>query len=173
MTQKTRINIAKVANIIIKEFEIDIPIQNMDAIVEQMNGRIVEVSDRFVDETIAKSEVPEVAFVITISSNLSPARRNFSIAQKLGTLFLHMGYMSDWQVWDSLDDQPYNTSTIDSAFEAHQFASHFLMPKPYFLDYVSDHAEDNIVDAKLVGRYFGVTDTVVINHGKWIGGLRW
>lgn len=173
MTQKTRIQIAKAANIIIKEFDIDIPITNIDAIVVQLNGRIIEVSDQFVDDSIAKSETEDADFVITISSNLIPERRNFSIAQKLGTLFLHMGYMSDWEVWDSLDYKSYNTSTVDSAFEAHQFASHFLMPKLHFLDIVGAYAVDDIVDTKRVGNYFGVTDTVVINHGKWIGGLKW
>ena len=74
---------------ILHSFQIPIPIQNIEGLVEKLGGTVQE------DIRCSEGSVEKRgnSFVITVSPFTDEKRRRFTIAHVLGYLFLHMGYM--------------------------------------------------------------------------------
>lgn len=172
MTQKIRDNIAKVANILLEEFQVETPITNIDSVITAMLGEIEEVEGHCLEDAIQKSP-KGMGFVIKLSKCQDLARRNFAIAQELGHAILHLGYLNDWENWDNFASMRNRIGITDQDFEAHEFAAAFLMPKQAYLDYVHAHNEGGKVDIQAMAEYFGVPDGEATNRGKWLGVLQW
>ncbi len=173
MDQRARNYIAKIAEFILKEFEITAPITDIDAVVTRLNGRIHSVDDALVGASVARLEGEDASFVITVSSCQPPVRRTFAIAQEIGHLFLHMGYMSDLELWQTVDSEIALQNYTEKEFQAHEFASNFLMPQKEYLDFVSQHTQDHRIDAYTIAHYFGVSESMATIRGKLIGAIKW
>ncbi|WP_317856337.1 ImmA/IrrE family metallo-endopeptidase [Chakrabartyella piscis] len=173
MDDRTRKSISKIADWIIEQFDIQIPITDMDAAVAKLGGRIEELEGARVSDCVRKGAIDEEAFVISISKYDSVARRNFAVAHEIGHLFLHMGYMSNYEIWDAYDSQTYRIGTTHREFEAHEFASAFLMPQKEFFDCVYANKVDNAVSTDILASYFNVSSGEIVNRGKWLGVLLW
>lgn len=173
MDQRAREYINQTAELILKKLEIQVPITDIDQVVAQLGGRIEAVDGPLRGNRIRRLEGEEEAFVITVMRRQSPYRRRFSIAQELGHLFLHRGYMSDWALWERFDDAMAMEEHAEKEFQANEFAANFLMPKKEYLEFVAKHGENNQIDACYIGEYFGVPESAASIRGKLVGALRW
>lgn len=173
MDKRARDYIAKIAEFVTKEFEIEAPIKDIDRVVILLNGSINSVDDALVKSSVKRLANSDTAFEITVSSCQPEARRTFSIAQEIGHLFLHMGYLSDAELWNSYDSQMAMIGYTEKEFQAHEFASNFLMPQKEYLDFVSLNTSDNRIDAHTIADYFGVSESMATIRGKLIGAIKW
>lgn len=84
MDDATRVYINKVADAVRSTFDVPIPIDNIDSLVNKLSGSIVEKPglDQFYDGTIKK--VGDNSFEIAISPYQDDEIRNFTIAHELG-----------------------------------------------------------------------------------------
>ena len=105
------------------------------------------------------------------------ARRRFSIAHELGHLFLHLGYLIDDDLWESVD------SYIDSVrhrmgyneeeFEAHEFAGSLLMPADEFRFVANQFFADGLYPLEKIAEHFDVSSKAVKVRGCWLGVFSW
>lgn len=172
MDFQTRAYLERIVAIIMETFNIPTPIGNIDDVVAGMNGIIVELPEHPVGNTVAKGH-GDCDFIIYVRKGQRREKRNLAIAQSLGILFLHMGYMTDWARWDSCDHTVYSGSYFQMDFEKDEFACDLLMPRQAFLDYIFQHSENGNVDTYRVSKHFGVPNGVAVKRGKWMGALQW
>ncbi len=172
MVQRTEEAIRKVANIILEEFDIQIPIKDIGVVVTTLNGKIEEIDSNSVVGKIQRRE-EDNGFIIKVSKYQPVDSRNLAIAQELGYLFLHMGYMSDWELWESFNPEEKQTQYTKKEFQAHEFAANLLMPKQQYFDFVYKHQKEGKINPQLIADYFGVPKEEAVNRGKWLGVLTW
>lgn len=158
---------------IIKHYEIQIPIQNIDEVVEKMNG-LIEVNqdtDNISDGSIKKLSD---GFVICVSPYQSAERRKFTIAHELGHLFLHMGYMTNEALWKQQESATYYRNGDSSMeYQANEFAAALLMPKDEYKKIMDYNTCGNMVQTSKIADYFGVSVSAASNRGKFLGYLQW
>ncbi|MFI3227648.1 MAG: ImmA/IrrE family metallo-endopeptidase [Clostridia bacterium] len=163
--------ISKCADIIRENFDIEVPIYDMEQVVNKLNGVIQEVEGYSFENRIIQSE--DGGFIIQLFSKQSRTSRNFTIAQSLGHIFLHMGYMSNQELWDNYDFESRNESLDAIKYDEDEFATSFLMPKKQYMDYVYEQQQSGKIDTFDISRYFNVPNGVAVNRGKWLGALQW
>ena len=131
MNDATRAYIKKVADAVRSTFDAAIPIGNIDSLVNELGGSIVEQPglDQLYDGTIRK--VGEHSFEIAIFPYQCDEIRNFTIAHELGHLFLHMGYLVSKGTWDQQSDGHQFTrfGANEQEQKANEFAAALLMPQ--------------------------------------------
>lgn len=162
------------ANVIREIYSITGPITDIDNIVKKMGGTIVEDSslDSFSDGKIKKTGIS--SFEIAISPLQGEERRNFTIAHELGHLFLHMGFKTNKELWDSQNNITYyRNGNSDLEYQSNEFAAAFLMPQRDYKQIMDQNTVGNIVDTSAVAKFFHVSIDAAANRGKWLGYLRW
>ena len=110
---------------IIDIFKIEMPIKNIDAVVEVLGGSIQT------DTKLYNSGILKMGnrFVIILPMFTNERHRRFAIAQQLGHLYLHMS-RGDMEHWNRLKDNTlYEPTDIKEIYQANEFATAFLMPK--------------------------------------------
>ncbi len=154
-------------------YGIKTPITNIDDIVNKMGGKIIEdsslsLSDGKIRKTGAKS------FEIHLSPFQSPERKTFTIAHELGHLFLHMGFQTSPQKWDSQDNVYfYRNGNSELEYQANEFAAAFLMPQNQYKEIMAKNTEGNMVNTLEIANFFHVSVEAAANRGKWLGYLKW
>lgn len=172
MRKEVRHFINYLAERVIEFYNIEIPIENIEDIVQKIGGRIVEKAEfnDLSDGSIKK--IGENEFEIAISKYQSKKRKNFTIAHELGHLFLHMGYMTNEKIWKSQDEtvyKRYGTSTQE--YQANEFAAALLMPREEYKEVIESNVINNTVIIANVARYFNVSVEAAINRGRFLGYL--
>lgn len=155
-------------------FQVKGPIDEIDKVVKKMGGRVVEDSsiDGFSDGRIRKEG--KDSFVIEISPFQSKERRNFTIAHELGHLFLHMGFMTNPEIWESPDNVTYyRNGSSELEYQANEFAAAFLMPKRDYELRLYQCLQGDFVDTSQIASYFHVSIDAAATRGKWLGYLKW
>lgn len=174
MNDATRVYINKVADAVRSTFDVPIPIDNIDSLVNKLGGSIVEKPglDQLYDGTIKK--VGDNSFEIAISPYQDYERRNFTIAHELGHLFLHMGYLISKDTWDQQSNSHQFTrfGTNEQEYQANEFATALLMPQKEFKEKIDEYSSGNIVNIAQVANYFHVSISAAINHGRFLGYLQ-
>lgn len=172
MLDEKRYLIQEMAEEVRKVYQISVPIQNIFEDVRKIGGNVV--LDPFLD--MGESELRKTGkecFEITVPSLDSIELMNFSIAQELGHLFLHMRFQTDRQIWDRIDDYfHFRTRNPDSIFQAKEFAYAFLMPQPLFKKVMEQYTEGTLVNTREIARYFSVPIDAAVNRGVELGYLR-
>lgn len=167
-TERNYIN--QIASKLISALHIEIPIVNLEDVVSQLGGIIVEnksLNDAY-DGTIKKTG--ESSFEIAISPYQSAKRKKFTIAHELGHLFLHMGYLLDPDLWNVQDEKIYRRfGTNEEEYQANEFAAALLMPREEFEKTVSELAEGNRIDVQQVANHFMVSVSAAKNRGYFLG----
>lgn len=161
------------AQTIIDLYDIKIPITNIDEIVRKMGGTIIEdfslgLSDGEILKTGANS------FEIHLSPFQSSERKTFTIAHELGHLFLHMGFCTNPQKWNSQDNIYFHRNgNSESEYQANEFAAAFLMPQEQYKMIMDQNTEGITVNTLEIAKYFHVSVEAAANRGKWLGYLKW
>ncbi len=170
MNNLTRRMINSLAEDILNIYDIPVPIQNMEEIVEKLGGTIQrEVS--FSDGTVERNGD---GFKIILSLFQDEKRERFTIAHELGHLFLHMGYRINEKLWEGQDNNIYHrTGNSEREYQANEFAAAFLMPANRYLEVLKSLAVGNKVDTSKIAEFFNVSVEAASNRGKFLGYLKW
>lgn len=164
--------IDNLAEVIIKAYDITIPIHNIDTVVKRMGGRVKEQIglDDLYDGTIRKTG--RDSFSIVISPFQSQQRKAFTVAHELGHLFLHMGFQIDPVVWENQDDTVYRRfGSSEQEYQANEFAAALLMPRKEYLEVLQNNIKNGRVDISAVASYFHVSNAAAGNRGRFLGYL--
>lgn len=170
MNSSTKQYINELAQQVINVYDITIPINDLENVVRSMGGEIEERAefDDFCDGTIMKSNSD--GFRIVIPRNQYPQRKTFTIAHELGHLFLHMGFRTNRELWDSQDNRIYRRfGTSEQEYQANEFAASLLMPMDRYKKIVSEYAVNGTVDMARVANYFNVSIAAATNRGLFLG----
>lgn len=156
------------------QLEIAEPIRNIEDVVVELGGRVVEADNynELVDGAIEKCD--DGSFMIRVSPAQTEARRRFTIAHELGHLFLHMGYLTNDSLWKKMTTPHFfrnGRSELES--QANEFAAALLMPRDMFIDEINKNVNGNTVNMAQVADTFGVSLSAAINRGKFLGCLKW
>lgn len=171
MNRYERGQIEKIVQMVMEEFNITAPIYDMDAVVEKLQGQVVEVDS--LDGVVAVEKEPgKAGFVIQVLPNQMRAYRNMALAQGLGALFLHMGYLQPSR-WNDSQALVLQGDYQALAYQWDEFAANLMMPKQVYLDFVHTHEAKGEIDTFTIADYFGVTNGTAINRGKWLEVLQW
>ena len=173
MNSILRDKINELASTVLRCYEITPPITDIAKEVEKLGGEVKEDCSLGVFSD-GKIEKQGDSFSISVPTNQSNARKNFTIAHELGHLFLHMGYKIDRELWESTENKVYNRSG-NSEFElqANEFAAAFLMPKELYKRVMDENTVGNAVYIAKVAQYFNVSIDAASYRGKWLGYLQW
>ena len=171
MDNATRTMINSLTQDILASFEIQIPIQDMNEIVVLLGGSI-QTDYSSADGSVEKDGD---SFKILVSPFQDEKRRRFTIAHELGHLFLHMGYLTNSELWKRQDENRYNRlGSSEKEYQANEFAAAFLMPQKEYLKKVKEYIIDNNkVNTYKIAEYFNVSVEAASNRGKFLGYLRW
>lgn len=131
--------------------------------VVQKIGGTVEYTNDYKD-SICK--LNNDTFLIKIPLKLSDERANFTIAQRLGDLFLHMHYMTNPDKWNAFPtNTPYENPDFQTQEMSNFFAGYFLMPEEEFFERSKQTIKNGMINTKKVAKYFGVS----ISTASWWG----
>lgn len=173
MDNEIREFINNFASDIIKAFDIDVPIKDIQEVVEKLGGSL-KFDDSLGYGRDGKIEKDGDSFVIIASPYQTEERLNFTIAHEIGHLFLHMGYRVHKELWNKQDNcNYYRGGSSEKEYQANEFAAAFLMPENKYKEIMDKHTTGKIVHTGEIAREFNVSPIAATNRGKWLGYLRW
>ncbi len=146
MDFKIRELINDITQDIIQTYKIQIPIVNINQVVDALGGKVIEDSSLsgYSDGFIRKVDD---SFEIVVSPYQPDTRKNFTIAHELGHLFLHMGYGIDDELWNSQDgNQYFRSGNTNKEYQSNEFAAALLMPKHEYKRIMDENTVGNKVD---------------------------
>lgn len=158
--------INSLAKDIIDAYDIHIPIHDMNDVVTMLGG-CIEENNSVCDSAIKKQND---RFVIYIPSSYSTERKRFAVAQELGHLFLHMGYMISPELWEKQKNMVYYESKSPlEEYQANDFADALLMPKDVYKKVLEQYTTGGKVQTAKIAEYFGVSVLTAYSRGKSLG----
>ena len=156
---------------IIKAYEIEIPILNIDALVSKLGGQVKELPDykhAYSDGVKKDGE----GFLICILPYQDKQRRTFRIAQELGNLFLNMGFKTNPDLWNSQPEgKIFRTKATEENFRYIDFAYALLMPKNEYIRIAKEYTHGKTVETKKIAEHFGVSVSDASHRGIMLGYL--
>lgn len=167
MDNATRTMINSLTQDILSSFEIQIPIQDIDKIVVSLGGSI-QTDNSSADGSVEKEGD---SFKILVSPFQDEKRRRFTIAHELGHLFLHMGYLTNAELWERQDENRYHRlGSSEKEYQANEFAAAFLMPEADFIIQCEECKNENdMVNVTKVANYFNVSAQAATVRGSVLG----
>lgn len=178
MESQRRASIRKLASAVREHFDLTTPVDLESFVRTSLRGAIVERPlPGNVEAYICKSGAD--SFEIHIDPGFAEARKNFSIAHELGHLFMHLGFMTDEEKWNSFTDFEDSIKTRNNhydkdEFEAHEFAASLLMPEDEFKVVSNNNKLDNNrYKLTPIANHFGVSVDAVRTRGRWLGLFSW
>lgn len=169
MNSATRTMINSLTQDILTSFDVQIPIQDIDGLVGRLGGS-VQTDISCTDGAVVKEGDN---FRIFVSPFQDERRRRFTIAHELGHLFLHMGYLTNAELWKRQDENIYHRlGSSEKEYQANEFAAAFLMPKNEYLKVMNENISGNKVNTPKIAEYFNVSVEAASNRGKFLGYLK-
>lgn len=148
---------------IIDVYNVQVPIKNIEDVVTMMGGYI----EKSVDVCSSDIKKQNDRFVIYVSPDLNPERKQFAIAQALGHLFLHMGYTISPLLWNQQKNMTcYTSKSPLEEYQANEFAMALLMPKTEYKKILDKYTTENEVETGKIADYFGVSVSLASARGK-------
>lgn len=175
MNYNTRGLIDKIANGVLNDYNIEVPIKDMQKVIQELGGQL-KVSDNVVDGKIEKDPDKGIFIISIKNGEFNSPRNRFTIAHELGHLFLHMGYGSSY--WDTQSTESYQRlGTSKDESEANEFAAAFLMPEALYKSKIWDLGINNDgihqVNIEKIADFFKVSTLAAVNRGKFLGVFEW
>ena len=172
MDSQTKQYIDDLAEKVILAYDISIPIHDIDNVVQCIDGSVEEDPnlDMFSDGAARKEGL--FGFCIAVSSSQPQIRRTFTVAHALGHLFLHMGFRTDWELWERQDGSAYSRFCSSAAeYQANAFAAALLMPREQYGEAIEEYTHGDSVDVTALAAFFHVSLAAAINRGRLLGYL--
>ena len=171
LSEEKRSFIEDLAYLVLDEYEIEPPIGNVYDMVKKLGGEIEEGT--YTDEGVfdaAVKKTGENSFCIFLSPYIQGQRRNLVIAEELGHLFLHMGYIIAPERWAKQRIGKYRLyNDSEKKKEAHQFAVALMMPKGAFARIVRENDEDGKIALHKLTSSFGIPHKEILARGIELG----
>lgn len=166
MIGKTTMIINSLTEDLIRIYNIHVPINDISNVVSAFGGYIEEIPDDLCSGIKKQND----RFVIYVPSFYSAERKRFAIAQELGHLFLHMGYMISPELWEKQKNMAYYDSKSPlEEYQANEFAGALLMPKDIYKKVLDQYTAGNKVQTAKIAEYFGVSVSTAYGRGKSLG----
>lgn len=163
--------IENVADITREIFDIEIPIRNIDELVTKMGGYITY--NRHAD--LEHVHIIKRGRGFEISLFEDSYKRKFYIAQSIGYLVLHSGYIHK-EEWNRIPNNQVLKvgKNMDEITEANRFASALLMPKNVYKRIMKAAHTDNSgkVNTRYIADYFDVNVNEASHRGISLGYLK-
>lgn len=171
MIRERRIAINRIAEEVRRVLAID-PNETkveLEDIIEHLGGEIV-YDVMSLDDAFVLKDSPN-SFKIVVDKWGYDTRNRFSIAHELGHLFLHMQYLINDEVWNSIEVGKKFSRQVGRAYseieeDANEFAGAFLMPKEIFLKTVEELTKGGYCNTQEVAKVFGVSADCVNIRGR-------
>lgn len=161
---------------ILYEYDIKIPIINIEELVEKLGGKIVYDNLEFDFSSIEK--IDNKSFLIKINTNDDYFKKYYEkenyvkriIADELGYLFLYMGYQTNNELWKSIQTRKeYHTHLLELD-NVSIFKDSLFMPRNDFARIIEKYkTKDNTIDPQKIADYFNIGYGDVINRGRVLG----
>ena len=169
MDNRQRMVINGIVDNLISNFGLTPPV-DLAQFVKTLGGEIC-YSDHFDNLEGTLEKIEDGSFKITIQTNHSPERQRFTIAHELGHLFLHTEYPE--KDWNNECIVFHRLGANETEYQANEFAACLLMPKSDFIRFIRDNSQDNKIDISIVANHFEVSESAVLNRGRWLGIFEW
>lgn len=153
---------------IIKEYDLKIPVTEINDIVTKIGGVVT------LDFKLGRYSTPRVKkinthiFEISISPYTPESLKNVMIAMELGHVFLHMGYEIDKDLWEQQSTKSCFKENEQTEKEAHAFGIALLMPKDEYKQIINKYTENGRVDMKDIAKHFNVTINAATDRGRYL-----
>lgn len=138
---------------ILYEYDVTIPIVNIEELVEKLGGKVVYDNLNFDFSCIEKMD--DNSFLIKINTNDDYFKKYYEeknyikriIANELGHLFLYMGYQTNNEIWQSfLMKKEYRTHLLELD-NVSIFKDSLFMPRNDFTKIIEKYkTKDNTID---------------------------
>lgn len=161
---------------ILYEYDIKIPIINIEELVEKLGGNVVYDNLKFDFSCIEKTD--NNSFLIKINTNDDYFKKYYEkenytkriIADELGYLFLYMGYQTNNELWKSITiKKEYHTHLLELD-NVSIFKDSLFMPRNDFARIIEKYkTKDNTIDPQKIADYFNIGYGDVINRGRVLG----
>ena len=168
MDNQARRIISSLAADIISEYGLSMPF-DIKGFVNNLGGEVIEGCG-VLGEAVMKCGD---CFQIRVSAFQDMLRERFAIAHELGHLFLHMGFKTNREVWDSISNlKEYHCCKVEQEYQANEFAASLLMPEEMYKQFLSQYAEHNKINLSLIAEKFQVSLDAAANRGKCLSLLK-
>lgn len=161
---------------ILNEYDVTIPIINIEELVEKLGGKVVYDNLNFDYSCIEK--IDDKSFLIKINTNDDYFKKYYEtenyikriIADELWYLFLYMGYQTNNELWKSISiKKEYHTHLLELD-NVSIFKDSLFMPRNDFVRIIEKYkTKDNNIDPQDVADYFNVGCRDVIDRGRVLG----
>ena len=155
---------------IIDVYNIKIPIINIKKVIKSIGGKIVYKDNyrEIADGNIVKTHDRKFDILLPILNKNS--NNNFTIAYNLGHIFLHMGYRTDFLLWNKIIiNKQYKFISSRQEKQSEYFALSLLMPKNIFLKIFYKYSDDDTVDMTEIANYFNVSISQSRRRASFLG----
>ena len=160
--------IESLAEDVLSTYNISVPIQDMEDIVKILGGTI----QRKMTDSGSAVVKNESGFQIIVSPVQEAKRERFIIAHELGHLFLHMGYMTNRDLWDKQENNKcHQTWDLEKVHQANEFAAAFLMPEAVYLAVLNENTNNAIANTAKIAEHFDVSVEAAASRGVALGYL--
>lgn len=162
--------IDNLAEKIIDAYNIQIPIMNMKEVLKSIGGKIAYKNNYYelIDGNIIKTHDRKFDILLPILNKNS--NNNFTIAYNLGHIFLHMGYRTNFSLWNNIVvNKQYKFKSLKQERQSEYFALSLLMPKNIFLKIFYKYSDDDTVDMTEVANYFNVSISQSRRRASFLG----
>ena len=151
-------------------FDVEKAVLDLGGIIENFNEQYGQDADAYIRKY-------HDTFAIAVKNTSTEKRKRFSIAHELGHLFLHMGYLIDDDLWNSVDTYVdsvwHRMGYNEEEFEAHEFAASLLMPEEEFIKISKDNFSDGYYSLDKIAEHFNVSNKAAKVRGCWLGIFSW
>lgn len=162
---------------IIKLYNIKIPIEDIDAVVEKLGGKVVYTSK--IHNKMENCYVMKHgdSFAVLVDDRIKDSsNKNMLIARELGNLFLFMGYQTNRKLWDEFpDERVYKTNymfreeDVKKEWMAHDFGLALMMPEEEYRKIADQYTNNEKIETLKIANYFHVDLASARFRGEKLG----
>ena len=161
---------------ILNEYDVTIPIINIEELVEKIGGNVIYDNLEFDFSCIEK--IDNKSFLIKINTNDDYFKKYYEkenyikriIANELGYLFLYMGYQTNNELWKSIQIKKEYHIHLLELDNVSIFKDSLFIPRNDFVRIIEKYkTKDNNIDPQDVADYFNVGCRDVIDRGRVLG----
>lgn len=157
--------IEKLTEDIVELYDIETPISDMKNVVAKLGGTVVAT-----DTFQSKLKRDGNGFTIEVPFYTATKKLNYLTARELGHLFLHMGYLTNSDIWEKQKDgEFYKENNIEKIRQANKFAYSLLMPREEYKLFITNNSVNGKINIKKIADYFDVLASVAFERGCLLG----
>ena len=162
---------------IIKLYNIKIPIEDIDTVVEKLGGKVVNTPELHHKMENCYVRKHRDSFVILLDDRVKKSPdRTMMIARELGYLFLFMGYQTNRKLWNEWpDDTAYKRNYLFRADDlrkewmAYDFGLALMMPEKEYRKIADQYTNEDKIETRKIAEYFHVDLSDACHRGEKLG----